>query len=168
MVNDNQEKQKLTRAEMKVLTDVIKSTKLFPLVGLADVINRFIDIRLKGEVNWNKTFALVLIIFSGGSITPSELGGRMLRSKENITKMVDILVREGMVKRSRSKKDRRSVRIILTLEGFAHIQQLVNKTEGEEKLIDAMLDPAENATLNDIVIKLMRKIYREVRYKTNE
>ncbi len=168
MVNDHQEKQKLTRAEMKVLTNVIKSTKLFPLVGLADVINRFIDIRLKGEVNWNKTFALVIIIFSGGSITPSELGGRMLRSKENITKMVDILVREGMVKRSRSKKDRRSVRIILTLEGFKHIQQLISKTEGEEKLIDAMLNPAENAALNDIVIKLMRKIYREVRFKTNE
>lgn len=160
--------QKLTQSKMKALAATIRATKMFPLVGLADVINRYIDIRLKNEVNWNKTFALVLIIFSGGSITPSELGGRMLRSKENITKMVDVLVREGLVKRSRSKKDRRSVQITLTIDGFNRIQQLLSSVENEEKLIKSMLTPAEDENLSAVVIKLMRKLYTEVRFNTNE
>ena len=155
-------KQKLKSSEIKQLTEEISTTNLFILAGLADVIKRYIDIRLKDEVSWNKTFALIVLTVNGGSITPGELGRLMLRSKENTTKMVNGLVEEGLVKRYRRGKDRRSVQVRLTDNGYGYMKKIIRDIKNEEKKVISMLNPEDNRTLQNISIKLIKKLRTEI------
>ena len=106
--------KKVTLEEITLLGDKIRKSHLLRIAGFADAMNRFIDIQLRDKVNWLQTLALTILIGEGGTLTPSELGRHMLRSTDNTTKLVDTLVREGLVKRYRRGKDRRNVQVTVT------------------------------------------------------
>ncbi len=156
-------KKTLTSSEVKILADTLRKTYLLRLAGLADFIGRFIDIQLKNRVNWLKIFALSLIIVGGGMATPSELGRIMLRSNENMTRLVDVLVREGLVKRYRSENDRRSVRIKLTRQGFDYVRKILVDIEKEEKLVMSWLSVSERQSLENIMNKLSANFKEQIR-----
>lgn len=155
-------KRKLKQAEITGLAAEISKTNLFLLAGLADVIKRYIDIRLKDEVSWNKTFALIVLVIHGGLITPGELGRLMLRSKENTTKMVNGLVGDGLVKRYRRGKDRRNVQVRLTDDGYRYMRKVIQDIGNEEKRVMSMLAPDDNKILQDIAVKFIHKLHTEI------
>lgn len=140
-------------------SDIIKirktlwKTHLIRLAGLADVIDRFIDIQFKNRVSWLKTFALIILIFEGGRLTPSELGRAMHRSKENMTRVIDALVDEGLVKRYRGVKDRRNVRIKITPEGIGYMKEILKEIKKEEGLVTSWFTPAELETVDALLFK---------------
>jgi DNA-binding MarR family transcriptional regulator len=163
MVLNTQLKNRVQQSEIRLLADSITETHLLRLAGFADVIKRFIDIQLRDKINWNKTFALVILTINGGLMTPSELGRHMLRSKENITKLVDALVQEELVKRYRRGKDRRSVQIKLTADGYYQMKKIIKDVEREEKLVSSILNHVESEQLKKISLKLIGKLVSEIR-----
>ncbi|KUL95609.1 MarR family transcriptional regulator [Bosea sp. WAO] len=90
----------------------------------------------------------------GGSLTPSELAKDMMLSTSAMTNRLDRLERRGLIARQSDPQDRRSLRIVLTDEGFALIERLVvSHVETEERLI-ARLDKAERALLTALLTKV--------------
>jgi DNA-binding MarR family transcriptional regulator len=152
-----------TPEEIELLGNAICKSHLFRIAGFADVIDRFIDIQLKGKVNWLKTFALILLIVNGGILTPSELGRNMLRSPDNITKLVDMLVQDGLVKRYRQGKDRRSVQIKVTPSGLSFMTKTLTDVEREGKLVESSMNPVELEKLETLAETLTQQLTERIR-----
>ena len=141
----------LTPAEIKSFGRTLADTHLLRLAGLSDLIDRFIDIKLKKRVNWLKTYAMIILIIEGGKLTPSELGRSLCRSKENMTNLIDALVKDGLVKRYRSGRDRRNVQIALTPDGVRYMKEVLIEIQEEEELVKSWLTPAELDAVDKLI-----------------
>jgi DNA-binding MarR family transcriptional regulator len=62
------------------------------------------------------------LIIHGGVMKPSDLSRMLLRSKQTITQIIDVLERDGLVKRELIGQDRRTKRIIVTKRGLELIR----------------------------------------------
>ena len=69
-----------------------------------------------------------------GSMSPSELGERLIVTRATVTGVVDSLERRGYVRRTPNPNDRRGIIIDLTPVGFeacAEVRQIIHKQERE-------------------------------------
>lgn len=89
-------------------------------------------------------------------VTMSELSRMLLVSNGNATAVVDRLENDGLVQRSPSESDRRTVFVALTPEGLARFETLAVGHEREVDRLFAGLSEAELDILTD-VLKRMRK-----------
>jgi DNA-binding MarR family transcriptional regulator len=64
---------------------------------------------------------LTQLIVKGGSLHPTEMARLMWISKHSMSKIIDKLEKDGLVIRHRVDKDRRAVRIRVTLAGLDFI-----------------------------------------------
>jgi len=62
-------------------------------------------------------FRVLSCIKSRGPLRPTDLAQIMERSPNSVSMLVDRMVKAGLVKRAREKKDRRTLRVFLTSEG---------------------------------------------------
>ena len=62
-------------------------------------------------------WAFLLILQDKGELTPTALSNASVRDKTTVTRMIDKMVRKGLVDRRRDEDDRRVVHIRLTSEG---------------------------------------------------
>lgn len=89
-------------------------------------------------------------------VTMSELSRMLLVSNGNATAVVDRLESDGLVLRSPSESDRRTVFVALTPDGLARFETLAVGHEREVDRLFAGLSEAELDILTD-VLKRMRK-----------
>jgi DNA-binding MarR family transcriptional regulator len=132
----------MTSNETKEIIQYINSFALLRLVIFADVIGRFSEIELKDNINWLKTFALI-ILTTLGSQTLTQLAKLMLRSNHSMTRLIDNLVKEGYVKRYHPKNDRRSLEVKITPDGLQYLTKTLQEIEKAENEIRAFLDPRD-------------------------
>ena len=90
-------------------------------------------------------------------VTMSELSRMLLVSNGNATAVVDRLEREGLVRRTPSEKDRRTVHVALTPEGLTRFETLAEGHEAEVNLLFSDLTAADLDMLGD----LMRRMGKE-------
>lgn len=88
-------------------------------------------------------------------VTMSELSRMLLVSNGNATTVVDRLENDGLVRRSPSPSDRRTVNVALTPEGLTQFEALAADHEAEVSRLFAGLSEADLDTLTDI-LKRMR------------
>ncbi len=62
-------------------------------------------------------FGVLESLYSLGPLNQREIAGKILKSSGNITLVIDNLEKRGLVKRERSKEDRRSYAVDLTAAG---------------------------------------------------
>src|SRR3990170_1284640 len=75
--------------------------------------------RLLRPLNVSAAGALVLgILRDHGSMSPSEIGGRLIVTRATVTGLLDSLERRGLVKRSTNPADRRSLLVEITPDGL--------------------------------------------------
>ncbi len=60
---------------------------------------------------------MMLMLTHSGMMQPSEIGIRMGISKPNVTSLIDKLIQQGYVQRSRDEQDRRVIHIAVTARG---------------------------------------------------
>jgi DNA-binding MarR family transcriptional regulator len=132
--------------EIEETREFMDESKILRLAMFADLVDRFIDIYLKGKASWLKVFSLTMLIRQGGTITPTLLGKRMRRPKDSMTKLINKLVKEGLVKRYRRGKDRRNVQIVITQEGLTYIRETLKLVREDEALINSSIDPEDMKT----------------------
>ncbi|RXT48253.1 MarR family transcriptional regulator [Bosea sp. Tri-44] len=90
----------------------------------------------------------------GGSLTPSELAKDMMLSTSAMTNRLDRLEKRELIARQADPQDRRSLRILLTPEGFALIERLVvSHVATEERLLSA-LGASERDQLKALLAKV--------------
>ena len=125
--------------ENKAAHNLLSSKKFPVLIHLADVLNRYIDIRFKDKIDWLRINALMIITIKGGVVNLSQLSGSMIRPKWTITKLVDAMERDGLVTRVKNKKDQRSTLVSMTASGLEVLERFL-----------ASCDLAEKETLNSL------------------
>jgi MarR family 2-MHQ and catechol resistance regulon transcriptional repressor len=69
-------------------------------------------------------FGVLEALYHLGSMQPSQLAQKVLKSTGNMTLVVDNLVKRGLVTRQRRPEDRRCIDISLTTQGSALIESI--------------------------------------------
>jgi DNA-binding MarR family transcriptional regulator len=69
------------------------------------------------RITMEKFTLLAAVRAWGGSLQPSKLAGILGRSPNSVSMLVDRMVKAGLVKRTRDRKDRRVVKVSLTGKG---------------------------------------------------
>jgi DNA-binding MarR family transcriptional regulator len=89
-------------------------------------------------------------------LTMSELGRLLLVSGGNVTVIVDGLEREGLVTRTHSSADRRTVEVSLTERGLAEFERIAVGHEAEIDKLFSHLTEADLETLTGIFKRLSK------------
>ncbi len=137
-------------------------------MAFADVVTRYTEIVLKqkeNQVSWLRASALRFIITRGGKLTLSQLAAVMLRSNYSITKLVDGLEKDGLVKRFRNKKDGRSYEVKVTQAGLDYVISRFGDTEAAENELRSCLNEDEIRDLAVIIRKVRDSLIEKVSAK---
>jgi len=148
--------------DIEAVNQEIRKMQFSRLIVFADVVSRYAEIVLKNQSSRLQTNALEFIITRGGSLTPSQLATIMLRSNYSITKLIDSLEKDGLVKRSRSGKDRRSLDIQVTLKGLRYVESSLRVTEIAETDLKSWLSESELVELAILIRKLRDKLIEKI------
>ncbi len=89
-------------------------------------------------------------------LTMSELGRLLLVSGGNVTVIVDGLEKEGLVVRTHSSTDRRTVEVSLTERGLAEFERIAVGHEAEIDKLFSQLSEADLETLTGIFKRLSK------------
>jgi DNA-binding MarR family transcriptional regulator len=87
-------------------------------------------------------------------VTMSELSRMLLVSNGNATTVVDRLENDGLVRRTPSETDRRTVFVALTPEGLRQFEVLATQHEAEVSRLFANLSEADLDVLTDILKRM--------------
>jgi DNA-binding MarR family transcriptional regulator len=91
-------------------------------------------------------------------MTLGELSQRMMVTNGNVTGLVDRLVSEGAISRTRQKSDRRSHIVNLTEKGRRQFERMAKEHEGWIAVMFGKLSPNEAATLTKLLGKLKTSV----------
>jgi DNA-binding MarR family transcriptional regulator len=91
-------------------------------------------------------------------MTPSELAKALLRPNPNITKLLDALVKDGLISRREVPNNRRTVSVEITNAGMEYIRQCLQKAALLDKEIKSYLTDIEIEFLLSVTSKLRRQI----------
>ena len=92
-----------------------------------------------------------------GGVTMSELSRMLLVSNGNATAVVDRLEADGLVKRTQSETDRRTVIVALTPEGLDSFENLAAGHEAEVGKLFAHVSDADLDSLTEILKRMGKK-----------
>lgn len=85
----------------------------------ADVVNKYMETEIrKTGLDRTKLGILHFLLANNSTMTPTELSNSTLRSKDTITKAIDILDKLGLTRSTRSRSDRRLRKVSITSKGL--------------------------------------------------
>jgi DNA-binding MarR family transcriptional regulator len=122
--------------------------------AFADIINRYIKLRTKDENSLFQANAVASIITRGGRITPSQLASRLLRSRNSISKLIEGLEKQGLVRRYHPEGNNRTVYVEVTKLGLQSTFEHLKGLAALDEEIKSVLSENEIQTLVDISRKL--------------
>ena len=124
----------------------------------ADHLRREVQLLLKPQGLTSTQYnALRILRGAGGEgLTCSELGNRLVSSDPDITRLLDRLAKQGLVRRQRHTRDRRIVLTQITDEGR---RQLETITPALDARIRSILSHVEAARL-EMLIDLLEEVRR--------
>ena len=95
-----------------------------------------------------------------GPLPISEIGKMLFTSKPNMTSLIDRLVKDGNVKRSRSEEDRRIVKVEITEDGKSFLIEGRKAVERNIKENILSLTETEIEVLNDSLENIKRLLLK--------
>jgi len=123
------------------------------------LINKYVNKRAKRNgQNRSRLEIMQALITHGGTLKPSELSKMMFRSKQLITKIVDRLEEDGMVKREPIGKDRRSRCVTITRKGVDSVKENLPAIFEASNTAVANLSQEEMEGLNDIMRRIRQHL----------
>ena len=147
-----------------------KVSTFLSFIYTADVVNRYVDIELAKQGTTSRTGISVLhnLILHGGSMTPTRISERIFRSKHTVTKIIDTLEKQGLVRREPIGEDRRTRMVSITRKGLDLIKR--SSAEGRERVSREVFQPLNDNQIEELgtVLKQIRKYLLNVisNYKT--
>jgi DNA-binding MarR family transcriptional regulator len=102
-------------------------------------------------------FAAMMVIHNNPGLTQMDLGRAIARDKSSVTPLIQELQRQGLVRRLRSKADRRRVTLHLTAAGERALQSLRDHADQHDRKLDAIVGDAKRQ-----LIAMLRKIADEL------
>ena len=151
-----------TPKEIEQVNLQIRSMQFPRIIVFADVVNRYTQKILKKKVSWLRACALIFLITRGGTLTPSQLARIMLRSNYSITKLIDGLEKDRLVKRYPDGKDRRSIKVKVTPEGLNYVTSSLHDVMEAENDLKSWLNDDERENLATDIRKLRDKLIEKI------
>lgn len=109
-----------------------------PAIALVSRVSAKLDARLTERLRATRTNAarwrVLAVLSSYGPLRIGDIVARALMGQPTVSRVVDQLVREGCVLRSRDKRDSRVVRVSLSPKGTARLQALVRTAAQHEAI----------------------------------
>lgn len=98
-------------------------------------------------------FAAMMVLHDNPGITQSALSRAIARDKSSVTPLIQDLQRRGLVQRTPSPTDRRSITLKLTRAGEAVLRELMLHAREHDRRLDQIVGPAKAE-----FVALLRKI----------
>jgi DNA-binding MarR family transcriptional regulator len=149
-------------SNIEAIRQEILAMHLSRIIAFSDVINRYLKIRTKGDVSWLRVNAILFIITRGGKLTPSQLADLMLRSRNSVTKLLEGLEKDGLIRRYHPRNNRRTVYAEATAEGLSFVMTKLKVVTALEEEIRSYLDDSELKTLVNLTRKLRLKLIEKI------
>lgn len=144
-------------ADIRTQARHLRVDTFLSLIYTADVVNRYLDIELTKQPASRTGFnVLNNLILHGGIMTPTDISKRIFRSKHAVTRIIDTLEKQGLVKREPIGEDRRTRKVSITKKGLELIK--VTTADEQRRISHAVFSP-----LNEKQTKELNMILREVR-----
>lgn len=111
-------------------------------------------LRVKHDTTLPRFDVLAALYRRRDGVTMSELSRMLLVSNGNATAVVDRLEKDGLVRRTQSDTDRRTVFVALTPEGLAQFEGLASDHEHEVDRLFATLSEPDLEALTEILKRM--------------
>jgi MarR family transcriptional regulator, organic hydroperoxide resistance regulator len=101
------------------------------------------------------SYAILALIRDNPGVPPSTVASLLRLRLPNLIKMLNELESSAVIKRNRSKADRRAVELLLTPKGAKLIQDAAKVSEPYERRMLAPLNEAEQSTLIEMLNRIL-------------
>jgi DNA-binding MarR family transcriptional regulator len=101
------------------------STDIFKLITVAGLLSKYADRVFTAETSISQTqYAVLSIVGSADApVNESDISEKILRGLNSVSTMVDRLVKQGLLRRTRSEEDRRVNYLTLTKAGREKVEK---------------------------------------------
>ena len=146
--------------EIREISQVVRFDSLILLTYAAEAVNRYLGhwIKKYGQ-DQTRINILYLLIGKGGSLTPTSISKGVNRSKHAITRAIDILEKDALVRREPSVNDRRSLNVVITREGISLVKKTLPALQRASSIATSCLNKEQIDELKTISNKLRKWIW---------
>ena len=150
---------------LRVQAKNIRIDNFFSFLYTADMVFNYIDNELR-QTGLNRTQMAILsmLVLNGGTMTPTELSSKILRSKHATTKAVDSLEKLGLTKsektnlNSKVRGDRRLRKVSITEKGLELLETSMPARHRFGSSLMCCLDRQEANTFKTTLSRLRKHI----------
>jgi DNA-binding MarR family transcriptional regulator len=103
-------------------------------------------------------FATLMLIGRNPGISQTALSRANGRDKSSLTPVLNDLVRRGLVRRQRTRHDRRAYRLTLTSAGEKMLRQLTKSARAHDRALDRLIGARDRARF----LAILRRIASEI------
>ncbi|MCK4851578.1 MAG: MarR family transcriptional regulator [Candidatus Omnitrophica bacterium] len=135
-------------------------SRILPLI-LREVTKKQMTVFSKGGLSLPQVVVLDLLREKGACMM-GDLARTLHLTMSAVTGIVDKMIKLNMIKRERSKEDRRIVRVILLEKGEKTAKQISKERKNISNDIFSVLSGSERREY----LKLLKKIYNDLRKRT--
>jgi DNA-binding MarR family transcriptional regulator len=126
-VRNHSERLDSLAKRLRIQANDLRFDNFLSFIYTFEIVNRYLDNELrKSGLNRTQMSILHILIARGGTLTPTELSRRIIRSKHATTKAVDSLEKMGLTKSTRTRRDRRLRKVTITEKGLDQVEQTVS------------------------------------------
>ena len=152
----------------KVKTFKLRMRTFFTIARFIDAVTRYEVIELrKHGYRPRRLRTLNVLLQHGGQMSPTALSRFTFQTRHAVSSMCNALEREGLVRRERSKGDRRSVIISLTDEGVQYLSKIRPIAQNMSQDILSCLDDEQVETFNSLLRRVRDHLEEQIGdYKT--
>jgi MarR family 2-MHQ and catechol resistance regulon transcriptional repressor len=123
--------------EIVSLSDNLRASALVSIISTAEVVLEYTRLELKRSESGRTRFGILnALITQRGNLTLTDISKRVFRSKYSTTRVIDKLVKEGLVTREAIDGDRRAKNITITRKGIAFIEETM---PNRQKMTDEVM-----------------------------
>ena len=146
--------------EIKEISEVVKIDSLILLMYAAEAVNKYLESQMKKHgQDQTRLNVLYLLISNGGTMTPTNISKRVYRSKHAITRSIDILEKDNLVKREPSGDDRRSINVTVTKKGINLVKKPLPDLQRASSVATSCLSKEQVEELGNLSRKLRKWLW---------
>jgi DNA-binding MarR family transcriptional regulator len=146
-------------------TGEIQSTDVLRLISVAGLLSKYADRLFNAEISISQTQFTVLLAVESTKppVIQSDVSAKLQRGLNTVSMMIDRMVQQGLLERTRSKEDRRENILSLTSEGKKKLTQGKKVNEALNRQICNIVGEKNIRELQDTLNTLEATILNEIK-----
>ena len=154
-----QDKIDFLSQEIVSLSDDLRASTLVSIISTAEVVLEYSRLQAKRYDSGRTRFGILnALITHGGRLRLTDISKRVFRSKYSTTRVIDKLVREGLVTREAIDGDRRAKNITITRTGIAFIEETMPNRQKMTDEVMSCLTRGQMVSLMGLLKKLKKHL----------